>query len=357
MGAIRHYFVCANTADGLVNYFPQALKDMKRVYILKGGPGTGKSTMMKKIGNHFAKRGEAVEHIHCSSDPDSLDGVILRDRRVAVADGTAPHVIEPTAPGAVEEYVNLGAAWDAERLSGFRREILDFSGYIAEQYHRLYEALRLAKEAHTRLESLLSKDNDSARESAESLLQLLFTDIPVRENDGVRHHRFFGALTPEGVVHFWDNLSGDCRARYFLHGNSDLQKSELLLRIAEEACRRGLEAELYHCNLNADRLDMVRIPQIGACIADADAPHECFPERETDCVLDLNQDRQHTESEQGEIISLLRREYEENRNRAKALLYAAHTAHDALEKIYHPAIDFSVVNGLCSLLIKEIERI
>ena len=43
--------------------------------------------------------GQRIEKIHCASDPDSLDGVIFLDQKRAIIDATAPHVVEPDAPG------------------------------------------------------------------------------------------------------------------------------------------------------------------------------------------------------------------------------------------------------------------
>ena len=85
------YFLGANTPAGFVSKFDGFYDclDGWRVFILKGGPGTGKSTLMKKVA-------EAVdcecEYIYCSSDPRSLDAVIFNDLKTAIADGTAPHV-------------------------------------------------------------------------------------------------------------------------------------------------------------------------------------------------------------------------------------------------------------------------
>ena len=42
-------FLSANTANGFVSLYGDFLKGKKQ-YIIKGGPGTGKSTMMKNIG-------------------------------------------------------------------------------------------------------------------------------------------------------------------------------------------------------------------------------------------------------------------------------------------------------------------
>ena len=50
---IKGYFACANSSRGFCNYFESNLQGLERLYILKGGPGTGKSTLMKEVGAHF----------------------------------------------------------------------------------------------------------------------------------------------------------------------------------------------------------------------------------------------------------------------------------------------------------------
>ena len=42
-------FLSANTTKGFVSLYGDFLKGKKQ-YIIKGGPGTGKSTLMKNIG-------------------------------------------------------------------------------------------------------------------------------------------------------------------------------------------------------------------------------------------------------------------------------------------------------------------
>jgi hypothetical protein len=46
----KNYFTSANSALGFVSFFEDNIKELNRLYILKGGPGTGKSTIMKNIG-------------------------------------------------------------------------------------------------------------------------------------------------------------------------------------------------------------------------------------------------------------------------------------------------------------------
>lgn len=87
------YFLGANTPGGFYSLMDKLLDPAKAraIYILKGGPGCGKSTLMKQLGAWAEERGCACEYIWCSGDPDSLDGLILPDLAVAIADGTAPH--------------------------------------------------------------------------------------------------------------------------------------------------------------------------------------------------------------------------------------------------------------------------
>ena len=66
-------------------------QDGWRTLIIKGGPGGGKSTLLARVYEAFAKRFDDIELIHCSSDVESVDAVIMPKIKVAVVDGTPPH--------------------------------------------------------------------------------------------------------------------------------------------------------------------------------------------------------------------------------------------------------------------------
>ena len=82
---------------------------------------------MKKVGAHFNKKGYTIEYHHCSSDPNSLDGVLVKELNIALLDGTSPHIVDPINPGAVDEIVNLGEFWNVENLEKNKDEIILFS--------------------------------------------------------------------------------------------------------------------------------------------------------------------------------------------------------------------------------------
>ncbi|MBQ6568806.1 MAG: hypothetical protein IJL87_00965 [Clostridia bacterium] len=88
-------FLGANSPCGFVSQFEKAYdpEDGWRVYILKGGPGTGKSSLMKRLAGAAADLKKNCHLAYCSADPGSADAVILPDDKIMVADGTAPQAM------------------------------------------------------------------------------------------------------------------------------------------------------------------------------------------------------------------------------------------------------------------------
>ncbi len=87
------FYLGANAPSGFYSLYDQLIDpdQAQDVMILKGGPGCGKSSFMRKVGAAMEEQGLAVEYIQCSGDPDSLDAVIIPNLATAIVDGTAPH--------------------------------------------------------------------------------------------------------------------------------------------------------------------------------------------------------------------------------------------------------------------------
>lgn len=140
------YFAASNSTAGFISYYEEVFRASRigHIWAVKGGPGTGKSRFLRDVSDSAIEQGWVCEYIYCSSDPDSLDAVILtREGRegIALLDATAPHLFEPICPGAREDIVNLGQFWNSDDLSARRTEIEQLNREKSEAYRRAYRYL------------------------------------------------------------------------------------------------------------------------------------------------------------------------------------------------------------------------
>ena len=139
------FFAASNSANGFHSYYSDCFdaREIGRVYVIKGGPGTGKSRFMREVSVCGRANGWHVRMIYCSSDADSLDGVILQKggESIALLDGTAPHIYEPKLPGVREEIINLGDFWDSSRLRAGRERIEELNQIKRQAYRMAYRYL------------------------------------------------------------------------------------------------------------------------------------------------------------------------------------------------------------------------
>lgn len=158
----RRYFAASNSCVGFRNYYGDIFTDTRtdRLYIIKGGPGTGKSHFMKVVARRARTLGYAVTEYACSSDPASLDGILLEKEEcptIGMLDGTAPHVREPVLPGVQEEIINLGAFWNRKHLTGQSGTIRALGAGKSSAYDRAYAYLAAAGEVDRAVESRMDR--------------------------------------------------------------------------------------------------------------------------------------------------------------------------------------------------------
>ena len=146
---VRHaYFAAMNGRAGFTSFFEEIFfcEGIKKRYVIKGGPGTGKSSFMKRAALRAESGGARVEYYYCSSDTSSLDGIVI-DSRIALLDGTSPHCYDTVLPGARDEIVNLGEFWRAEGLESRAQELFELSERKKRAYASAYGFLRASGEA------------------------------------------------------------------------------------------------------------------------------------------------------------------------------------------------------------------
>ena len=206
------WFAGANTEAGFSGSYPELAGEasLARLYIVKGGPGTGKSTLMRRIGEAAEAAGHRAEYCLCGSDPDSLDAVLL-DGRVAAVDGTAPHALDMVYPGAASELIDLSAFWDTGILLAARDEIVSLASLKAAEFASASRWLAAAGK-------VLSEEASLARrtflaDKAEGFASRLVKRLGKPEGRGIVRRRYTHGITMRGRRKT-DGISDGAEVRY-----------------------------------------------------------------------------------------------------------------------------------------------
>ncbi|MGQ9513241.1 PRK06851 family protein [Thermodesulfitimonas sp.] len=267
-GKLRKMFPRGNTAAGFYSYYDQIIDpDARRIFIIKGGPGTGKSTFMRQIGEEMLARGFDVEFMCSSSANGSLDGVVIPAIRVALIDSTAPHGVNPKNPGVVDEIVHLGDFWDEAKLRAHKEEVLATNRRVNRLFGIAYAQLREAV-IRDELESYIRESMDFARVNKvlRETARAIFKDAPVQHERFPQVRRLFAsAISPDGVVHHLQTLLQDLKMLYVVQGPPGSGRSTFLARLAA-AVIRGLDTEVFHCAFLPQEIDLFIIPVLKVAV-------------------------------------------------------------------------------------------
>ncbi|MBE3583327.1 MAG: ATPase [Limnochordaceae bacterium] len=390
---VRHLFAGSNSSVGFYSYYDFLIApDATRILFVKGGPGVGKSTFMRQIGEHFAAQGWPVEYCHCSSDPRSLDGVIFPHAGIALIDGTAPHMQDPRFPGAVDEIIHLGDFWDEAALMRAKKEIVSLTRQASRLFAQAYRYLGAARLVLADRETLASAAMDFAlvnrwRQQIIHLWQLESKDAtpPLTANQsadssthaspsqsvqaGFDHHvplsgggtpqsrvrkLFATAITPEGLKSFLPELFGDARQRVILQGEPGTGKSTLVAAVAQACTWAGFDVELFYDALEPTHPEHLWVPRLNVGLVTSNEYHP-FSAKANDVVLDFNQGLDYTSlASCAEELEYDRVRFQELLQRGLQSLARAKHVHDDLEAYYVPNMRFSAVE---ELLDKTVTRI
>jgi hypothetical protein len=169
--AVKRRFLGAATPLGPIDYVPGIIQGVRRRIYLKGRPGTGKSTILKRLAAAAQERGFDTEIYHCGFDPHSLDMVVVRSIGIAVFDSTAPHEYFPgDGDETIDLYARLIRPGTDERMRERLRDIV--SGYRTH-IARGTAALAYARSIRDRAQGMADDRGARAAQLTEALEQAL----------------------------------------------------------------------------------------------------------------------------------------------------------------------------------------
>lgn len=347
-GKARHMFAGGNTSLGFFSYFDNIITQQQanRIFIIKGGPGAGKSYFMKRVGRKMQDMGYDVEYFHCSSDHDSLDGIAIPKLKIAFIDGTAPHVVDPKNPGAVDEILNFGEFWNDEAIRAHKHEIIDTNKKIAGVFKRAYRYLKAAAaiyedSAEIYLQAL---NNAKLNQLADDLIKDLLAGAAPADKEGMQRSLFASALTPGGFCHYLDTLLTTSKV-YELKGGMGTGEQRVLEKIKTAAIERGFDVEAYYCALNPYKLEHLVIPKLDAAFTTSNRYHTCAVKKLFSCGMRQYMDKDILELYKGDLYHNMT-EFESLISTALSTISRAKDLHDKLEAYYIPNIRFEETDRL-----------
>ncbi len=328
------FFAAANGYSGFRSYFDEIFKprDFNAIYILKGGPGTGKSSFMRRILRELESVSDECEAIHCSSDPASLDGIVISRNgiRIAIVDGTNPHMMDPVFPGVIGKIVNLGDNWNDDILARQSEDIIALSYSKSEAYKRAYDYLHIAGEMAKTIGKTIA---ECCTHDMDTVVDSLISEI--KNESALKSIRLVTAYCKDGFVKL-DTINRIASKVYSISG---MYGSEYLFmrRLTDVLDLVGTNYTLFPSVLDDNNTDAVFIPMLDLAFV---VEGYCGISREK--TIDTSEFLDQTKlSSRKSFLEFLWSEHEEMLWSAADQFKSAYDMHRSLEMIYTAAMDFS----------------
>lgn len=349
------FYLGANTPLGFVSLYPELYgpKDKKAV-IIKGGPGTGKSTIMKNVGDTLNKKGYDTQYIHCSFDPYSLDAVIFPGLNACVTDGTSPHIVEPVWPGVVEELVNFGAYWNTDKILAKKEEIIEMITLKSKMFKNAYHLLTAAGDLHQCNQNIRNQYliTSKIKKFAHNLVSREFK--PAGKEYGTEKKRFLSGITPEGIITFYSTAESLCPKLYVLEDKHSIGSSVLNeLRIL--ILQKGYDIISCNCCMDPhNKLEHLLIPDAKIGFITSNSWHKyqgiAYRNINTERFIDkpaLKKDRQK--------LTFNKKVSRELLNETISQLGKIKALHQKLEGYYISAMDFNALSEMKEIIVNKLE--
>lgn len=336
------FYLGANTPTGFVGYLDDLYdcNDGWRAYIIKSGPGTGKNTLMRTVLQQMTEWGEPAEAILCSSDPHSLDGVILPRLKLCLVDGTAPHIMEPKYWGAVEQIVDLGSCMDADVLHEQASAIIAATDACSAMHARCRKFIGAAASLLSDSARIVQEYTDAGK-IGRTAARIAGREFGARRNEpGKERRRFLSAVTPEGILTFHETLQALCPRIYALEDEYGAAARLLMADLRIRALEAGLDIFTCACPLAPyDKLEHILIPSLGVAFTTSNSWHKAdFPVyRRIHAARFLDGEALRAKRQ---ILSFNRRAARELINEATLIASDAKAIHDRMEQFNIAAMDW-----------------
>ncbi len=158
-GTARHLFASAISPAGLANHLDTLTWRLHRKYLITGRPGTGRTTLVKRVADAILGRGFSVEYYHCCLDPDKIDHAIIPELGTGIFNASEPHALMPDVGDVL---LNTAQFVDDNRLQRLGGEVQEAQEVYSRALDDGLMFMSLAKRTHDELEKYYSPYMDFA---------------------------------------------------------------------------------------------------------------------------------------------------------------------------------------------------
>ncbi len=377
------FFLGALSPTGYAGYYSQLVRDTgSHVVLLKGSPGCGKSTLIKKVAQHLKENDNQVELIHCAQDPGSYDAVVCYDKKFVMADATSPHLMEPQYPIAFEQVVPLYYCINADKMQEHREKIIELynkytflnervTRYLAAAGSLIGDTQRTAQtftnmsKAYDLAKALCKKYIPDMRSKEQQKIgdakniktkdngeKAAFTTKNLLSNNIQENVRLLSAITHEGVVCFNKTVYSLASNIIAFNNEFGCASKAILYILRQNAIEKGYNIITCYCPLSPyDKIEHVIIPSLNLAFVTQNAYHFAnLKQEKTNKNLNIRNIHAIRFCDK-DGVNMRKKRLRFNAKAAKQLLLQAQSlmketkvCHDELEKYYIDAADFTLLN-------------
>ena len=251
--------------------------------------------------------------------------------------------MEPKYPAAVGRYVDLGRFYDLSAAKAQAAEVKRHTHDYQDAYARAYRCLKAARQVELDTAAELGQSFDAQR-AARRISGIMARELRGRgTGTGRITRRFLGSVTYQGPVWRFDSVETLCPKVYEFEDSYE-QGGGLLAALCAEAVRRSYDVIACPSPEEPERLEHLLIPELGTAFVTSKPGME-YPGKPYRRVrLDA---LSHPENRarlrfRSRMTGVLREE-------GIAALRDAKAAHDRLEGVYNPYVDFEGVRAQAAL--------
>lgn len=328
-------FAGANTSVGFYSGFDGIFSFSQKTFFIKGAPGTGKSGFMKRIMERQKSLGHVVSAFHCSSDPDSLDGIIDETISGAIIDATAPHTYDPPFPGAAGTILSMGDFLDEGAVLKDKEKIEEINREMKRAFYAACQYLKSASD--------IEKANETEEDMrlADALSEEILKILPPQSGYGTIRTFFLDAYTHKGRVSFLDAF--DKAFIVSIPAPFPNHAHRVLKLIAHKARLLGQNVILFPSPVSPDKLAHLYLP---------DAPLMITCRKMQGAYRTFDAYCENASYRPGDKAL-----YDAMTEKACAAMADAKRLHDELESVYTPRMDFSRLIECESRVIQAFESL